>query len=109
MNESILTPPDPPDSVSENIAVRQTYTQKMIALFESRPKEWIDVKELAQVGGFAAWRSRIAEARPQLEKNGGTLEWNHHQRTSAYRFLPYVPVARDAGQPEPTGQQELFR
>ncbi len=108
MNESILTPPDPPDSVSENIAVRQTYTQKVIALFESRPKEWIDVKELAQVGGFAAWRSRIAEARPQLEKDGGTLEWNHHQSNSAYRYLPYEPVARDAGHPPVSGQLEMF-
>lgn len=108
MNESIKTPPEQPENVGENLAVRQTYTAKVIALFQSRPKEWIEVHELAAVGGFAAWRTRVSEARESLERGGGTLEWNHKQRQSAYRYLPWTPLGRDAGHPPTAGQLEMF-
>lgn len=105
-DESIKTPPETPEPVSQQIAVRQTYTQKVIALFKSRPLEWLTVQELAQVGGFAAWRSRISDARQILEAEGGTLEWNHKIRLSAYRWLPYRKLGRDSA--EPDRQPELF-
>lgn len=109
--ESITGALDPP-TVAEEITRRQTYTDKLLALFRSRPMEWIDVRELAAVGGFAAWRSRVVEVRDVLHAQAaagqpsGTIEWNHHNHASAYRFLPYTPLARDAG--TRTAQPSLF-
>jgi hypothetical protein len=41
----------------------QTFTDRVAALFKSMPGQWIDARVIAQVGGFAAWRTRISNAR----------------------------------------------
>jgi hypothetical protein len=41
----------------------QTFTDRVAALFKSMPGQWIDARVIAQVGGFAAWRTRISECR----------------------------------------------
>ena len=68
-----------------------TLTDRVRALFVSRPGEWIDGRELAQVGGYAGWRSRVVNCR----ERGMTIV-NHQQRRpgltiSRYKYLPPVP------------------
>lgn len=99
--------------------------QKLHALaefFRARPREWVDARELEDVAGRCAWRTRCSELRTKL---GMTIE-NHQLRVtkkdakgqkmrangfiviSRYRFLPFKPLGRDASQPMPTYQPELF-
>jgi len=67
------------------------------ALFRSRPGEWIDGRELAHVGGYAAWSVRVREVRRRLVAAGeGTIE-NQTRRhdwgtESRYRFVPAAPL-----------------
>jgi hypothetical protein len=42
---------------------RQTFTDRVAQLFRDMPGQWIDARTIAQVGGFAAWRTRISNAR----------------------------------------------
>jgi hypothetical protein len=42
---------------------RQTFTDRVAQLFRDMPGQWIDARTLAQVGGFAAWRTRTSECR----------------------------------------------
>ena len=78
-----------------DFSVRQSRTQAIMAYFRQHPGEWIGVHRLAHVGGFAAWRSRVSEARTAFETEGLTIEWNHEQIDSAYRLRP-IPLGRDA-------------
>lgn len=64
------------------------------------------MQELAQVGGFPAWRTRVSEARTRIEAVSdlepcGRIEWNHKTKTSAYRYLPYTPLGPDAATERP--------
>lgn len=53
---------------------RHSYTDTLIALFTSRPGEWIDGLTLARVAGAYAWRSRCSDARRKLQAAGrGTI------------------------------------
>jgi hypothetical protein len=83
---------------------RKSRTDRIEELFRSRPGAWINVPELADVGGFCAWRTRVADARQRIEQVGdGTIEWNRNIRASAYRWVPLTrdetPPARIASQP----------
>lgn len=81
---------------------RATFADAVERLFRARPGAWIPVSDLAQAGGFCAWRTRIADVRKRFEEAGiGTIEWNGHTKTSAYRWV------RAAAQP--ITQPELFR
>jgi hypothetical protein len=81
-----------------DVAHRRRRLDLILEYFISHPGEWIDVHTLAHVGGFAAWRSRVAEARVQLRDKGqGSIEWNGEQIESAYRFVPWIPLAGDPG------------
>jgi len=84
---------------------RKTRVQAVVELFQARPKEWITAHTLAHVGGFCAWRSRVADARKILARDGGIVEWNGEQIESAYRFLPYTPLGKDPAQYR---EQSLF-
>lgn len=91
------------ESLRSELASRDTLTTRVLRLFLSRPGAWIDVYELAGVGGFAGWRTRVSQARHIIERAGlGQIEWNGKARESAYRFVQMVPVQPDAA------QQELF-
>jgi hypothetical protein len=107
----------------EEIERRATFTTAVLEFFQSHPLEWIDVHQLADVGGFAAWRSRVADARRIVKREGGDIVWNHEPRNSCYRYHPQAPLGRDAGEqvprewntdgpftmsePTPLGQQTL--
>ena len=95
--------------VSE-IQRRQTNTDKVLALFKARPKEWIDAHVLMQHGGAMAWRTRVSDARKIIEGEGGVLE--NRQRVlhgdevfegqkviSEYRYLLWTPSGHDAAEP----------
>ncbi len=85
--------------MTSDFTVRASYTRAIRDLFLSRPYVWIDVRTLAQVGGFAGWRTRCSEVRQQLEGEGlGTIAWNQQSRDSQYRYVPVVPVETPAQQ-----------
>jgi hypothetical protein len=89
------------------IAGRQSRTQDVLALFKASPGRWIDVHTLAHVGGFAAWRSRVSDARQIVVKGGeGNIEWNGVPEESAYRFTPFVALGPDPAHYRE--QQSLF-
>src|SRR5690348_4960572 len=84
----------------DEIARRQSNVQKLREFFVARPGEWIPAADL-EVAGRQAWRTRVSELRVKLERDGhGTIE-NRIAKTatataSFYRYLPHVPLARDA-------------
>ena len=114
------------ESLTQEITRRQSNTEKVLALFRSRPLEWIDWTELAEVGGALAWRTRVSGARQIIRAEGGTLE-NRQRRNisverdqdrqparmclgaiiSEYRYKPFVPLGRSADV-QPPDQQALF-
>ncbi len=77
---------------------RQSLEDRVLALFRSRPLRWIAWTELAEAGGACAWRTRISDARKVFRKEGGSVEWNKRVHASAYRYVPYVPLGRDASE-----------
>lgn len=77
---------------------RNARTDAVLAYLTERPLAWVLAQKLVEIGGAFAWRTRISEARQRLERDGkGTIAWNEQPRASAYRFVPYVPLGRDAG------------
>ncbi len=85
---------------------RGSLASRVERLFRARPGQWIDVEELMRVGGRLAWRTRVSDARRRLQLEGGVVEWNGDGVASAYRYVPYTPLARDAGTFVP--QRRLF-
>ncbi len=72
---------------------RQSFTDRVAALFKSRPDTWIDAIELERVGGRFAWRSRVSDCRLRY---GMTIENKQQKRvdttgriwtTSLYRWV----------------------
>ncbi len=90
-------------SLAPELARRQTNTDKVLALFRAKPMEWIDAHDIALVGGFMAWRTRVADARAIAENSGWTIEWNK-QRYSMYRYRP-IPQGPSAETPR---ERRLF-
>jgi hypothetical protein len=67
--------------------------ERVAQLFLSNPNRWMDWREIAHVGGGAAWRTRLSEAR---RKRGLTIENKVERHTtddgqrytsSAYRLV----------------------
>ncbi len=82
---------------------RASYTAAVLDLFLSRPFQWIDVRELADVGGFSGWRTRVSDARQIVtDRQCGAIEWNNQIKASAYRYVPVLP------KPTPPVQESLF-
>ena len=87
---------------------RHSLTDAIMAYFSARPNTWIPVHELAKVGGFCGWRTRLSESRKIFEANEifpRTIQWNGQARQSAYRVVA-VPVGRSAE--TPLRQHSLF-
>lgn len=82
-------------------ARRQSNTEKVLTLFRAHPMRWLHWRRFEAVGGACAWRTRISEARRIVKAEGGTIENNDSVKRSAYRYLPYVPLARSADIPAP--------
>ena len=83
---------------------RASYTAAVLGLFLSRPFDWIDALELAQVGGVLASRTRISDARKIVQdRRSGDIEWNGNNRKSMYRYVPVVVIN------SPAQQLEMFQ
>lgn len=83
---------------------RSSLTAAVRDLFLSRPWVWIPVRVIAEVGGFAAWRTRVSDARHQIEgADSGTIRWNGQVKDSAYRYEPRAIEAE-----RPAQQVSLF-
>ena len=69
---------------------RTTYRDEVAALFRTLPAIWIHGENLAEVGGYYAWRTRVSDCRKQLGmviENRQYREPNGRTR-SQYRYLP---------------------
>lgn len=68
-----------------------TLTERVLDLLTSRPGEWVDGHLLAQVGGYAAWRSRVSDARrripPGARIENDLVRYPTHTVTR-YRYVP---------------------
>lgn len=86
---------------------RASNRDRVAAYFRAHPLVWIPWHEFARIGGGAAWRTRISECRTDL---GMTIENRLSSAEfgvqSVYRYVPHVPLGRDAG--EPVAQKGLF-
>ena len=66
-----------------------TFTDRVAALFRSRPNELVNYRDLASVGGFGGWRTRISECRfrgMRIENRWRVLPSG--ARVSEYKFTP---------------------
>jgi hypothetical protein len=97
----------PLDAAHSEATRRRSRADDVERLFRSRPGQWIAVGELADVGGFCAWRTRVADVRRRFESaEHGSIEWNHDVSASAYRW---VRVPRRATAPAlAASQPRLF-
>ena len=69
-----------------------TMADRVAALFTSYPPgTWIDGRDLATVGGYAAWRSRISDLR--RAPYGMTIE-NRTRRVKGFTVSEYRWVVR---------------
>jgi hypothetical protein len=69
--------------------MRLTLRDRVAALFQGHPDVWIDWREIAQVGGGAAWRTRVSDCRLQLAMLIENETVHHEDWTeSRYRFRP---------------------
>lgn len=80
---------------ADDFAARASNEAKLEACFRERAGRWVIMPRLWRVGG-PSWRSRLPAIKRRFQAEGGTLEWNHRARRSAYRYLRYVPLGRDA-------------
>lgn len=80
-----------------------TLTARVAAHFKAHPNVWIDAREFLPLGGFAAWRTRLAECRkaPYLMQIDNEVE--RTQTSTGQKFT----VSRYRYRPT-TGQAELF-
>lgn len=66
-------------------------TDRVRALFVQQPNEWIDGRQLAKVGGYAGWRTRLSECRRryamQIENR---VIYRKDYRITRYRYTPHV-------------------
>lgn len=78
------------------LARRQSLTDRLEALFRSRPGDWLSMAELAAVGGLGGWRTRCSDLRLRramhIEHNG------KNGSASRHRFLPQAPLGPSADQ-----------
>jgi hypothetical protein len=81
---------------------RQSNTTVLMAHFMAHPLKWIGWRDIAKVcESPASWRTRVSDCRKIAKRDGGDIEWNRNCRESAYRFKPFVPIARDSTRPTP--------
>jgi len=76
-------------------SLAETPQPAVYALLQQRPGQWIHWKRFQRFAA-CAWRTRLSDARRIARADGGEIEWNRTPRRSAYRYLPYKPLGRDA-------------
>lgn len=75
-----------------------TFCDKVAALLESRPGEWIDAFEFVKVAGHLAWRTRISEVRRHYGLNVENRQYKRGRFTiSEYRLVAPVRGKPDLG------------
>jgi hypothetical protein len=82
-----------------------TLTDRVMALFMANPGRWLDGHLIAREGGYAAWRSRISEARARgldirnrqriVKTDGGTRLF----KVTEYRYTPPADLLEIAERP----------
>ncbi len=98
------------EPITPELERRSSFTSIVLAYFKAHPGRWIDATELERIGGRYAWRSRVADARKVVKKEGGAIA-NRIQRLtdrviSEYMYTPHEPLERDAA--ERIEQKALF-
>ena len=67
-----------------------TATQRVAALFQSKPGEWLSAMDIVKAGGFLSWRTRVSELR--RAPYSMQIEWRSEQhgrrKHSFYRWAP---------------------
>lgn len=81
----------------DELARRAANAREMLALLRVAPLKWHHWQRFAKIAP-CAWRTRLSDARKVIENDGGQLVWNRNVRRSAYRWVPYAPLGRDAGE-----------
>lgn len=77
------------DTLTPDLSRLGPMAQRVAQHLLSRPGTWVDAHDLLQIGGFAAWRTRISECRRELERQGlGTIQ-NEQRREGRYRASFY--------------------
>ena len=90
--------------MKDELERRESNAGAIEALLRGRLGQWVDVYELANVGGFAAWRTRVSDVRAKLSAEYD-LVWNGDVKHSAYMLRPKA-LGRDAA--EHLTQKSLF-
>ena len=67
---------------------RNSLTDAVLDLLQSRARQWVSWSELADVGGSCGWRTRVSQARQRAKKESADIEWNGSVKHSAYRWVP---------------------
>lgn len=80
--------------IKAEIVRRQSNTAKVYTLLRERVGTWVNVHELARVGGFSAWRTRVSDARDLCSADEEII-WNGKTAESAYMLRP-KSLGRDA-------------
>jgi len=93
------------NSLPHELTRRKTATERVYELLVEHNQRWVDVHALAHVGGFAAWRSRVVEARELAARDGSEIVWNGSVKDSKYMLRP-TRLGRDAM--EHAEQKALF-
>ena len=83
---------------------RHSNTEKVYALLRAHFGRWVKIRTIARVGGFAAWRTRVSEARALCAADE-ELVWNEKPLDSAYMIRP-KRLGPDAAMPRT--QKRLF-
>jgi hypothetical protein len=93
--------------MNQELERRASNTQRLLAFFLERPLVEISWRELADVcESPASWRTRVADVRRIVKRDGGDIVWNRNVRESRYLYRPYVPLGRSAE--VHVSQQSLF-
>lgn len=70
-----------------------TFRDRLADFLRAHADRWIDGRQLAQIAGAYAWRTRLSDCRLQL---GMAIEnrvrREGHVKVSEYRYVPPAPV-----------------
>lgn len=63
---------------------------RVAALFKAYPNQWLDGRQIAQVGGYAAWRTRVSDLRRAPFNMVIENETVRHEgyTVSRYKYVP---------------------
>jgi hypothetical protein len=98
---------------TENATPSRSLTAVVAAYFEARPNRWLDGREIQQVAGAYAWRTRISDAR----RHPYNLNIKNRQRriktasgestVSEYMFVPVVVTEEIEEEKSPETSEEI--